>query len=120
MSTGKSRRESLKSTVTGGLAAIIAGGFERMARAQAVAAATPTSATQALPVGNGRLGAMVFGQPASECLQLNEVSIWSGRPQPDADRKDAYKSLPVGRLEDLDEKADGFEAESEKRGKNGR
>lgn len=49
---------------------------------------------QALPIGNGRLGAMIFGQPASERLQLNEVTIWSGSPQPDADRKDAYKSLP--------------------------
>ena len=37
---------------------------------------------------------MILGQPASERLQLNEVTIWSGSPQPDADRKDAYKSLP--------------------------
>jgi alpha-L-fucosidase 2 len=49
---------------------------------------------QALPVGNGRLGAMIFGQPGSERLQLNEITVWSGAPQPDADRKDAYKSLP--------------------------
>jgi alpha-L-fucosidase 2 len=49
---------------------------------------------KALPVGNGRLGAMVFGGPQSERLQLNDVSIWSGSPQPDADRKDAWKSLP--------------------------
>lgn len=49
---------------------------------------------QALPVGNGRLGAMIFGQPAKERLQLNDVTVWSGRPQPDADRKDAYKNLP--------------------------
>ena len=53
-----------------------------------------TKWVQALPVGNGRLGAMIFGQPAFERLQLNEVTIWSGHPQPDADRKDAYKSLP--------------------------
>ncbi len=32
----------------------------------------------ALPVGNGRLGAMVFGDPADELIQLNEESIWSG------------------------------------------
>lgn len=49
---------------------------------------------EALPVGNGRLGAMIFGQPQSERLQLNEITIWSGHPQPDADRADAYKSLP--------------------------
>jgi alpha-L-fucosidase 2 len=41
----------------------------------------PASAwTEALPVGNGRLGAMVFGAPASERLQLNESSFWSGGP----------------------------------------
>ena len=33
---------------------------------------------EALPVGNGRLGAMVFGGIAYETLQLNEDSIWSG------------------------------------------
>ncbi len=32
----------------------------------------------ALPVGNGRLGGMVFGRPADELIQLNEDSIWSG------------------------------------------
>jgi len=53
-----------------------------------------TKWVQALPLGNGRLGAMIFGQPASERIQLNEITIWSGHPQPDANRKDAYKSLP--------------------------
>jgi len=35
---------------------------------------------EALPVGNGRLGAMVFGTVAREHLSLNEDSIWSGQP----------------------------------------
>jgi alpha-L-fucosidase 2 len=35
---------------------------------------------QALPVGNGRLGAMVFGGKAEEHLQLNEETLWSGGP----------------------------------------
>ncbi len=35
---------------------------------------------EALPVGNGRLGAMVFGQTATERVQLNEESLWSGKP----------------------------------------
>jgi len=35
---------------------------------------------EALPVGNGRLGVMIFGQPAKEQLQLNESTIWSGGP----------------------------------------
>lgn len=37
--------------------------------------------TDALPVGNGRLGAMVFGGVASERLQLNEDTLWSGFPR---------------------------------------
>jgi alpha-L-fucosidase 2 len=37
--------------------------------------------TEALPIGNGRLGAMVFGGTASELLQLNEASLWSGAPR---------------------------------------
>jgi alpha-L-fucosidase 2 len=35
---------------------------------------------EALPVGNGRLGAMVFGNVHSERLQLNEQTVWSGKP----------------------------------------
>ncbi|MBT8315950.1 MAG: glycoside hydrolase family 95 protein [Maribacter sp.] len=35
---------------------------------------------QALPVGNGRLGAMVFGDPQHERIQLNEDSMWPGGP----------------------------------------
>jgi alpha-L-fucosidase 2 len=35
---------------------------------------------EALPVGNGRLGAMVFGEITEERLQLNEDTIWSGGP----------------------------------------
>jgi len=45
--------------------------------------------TQALPIGNGRLGAMVFGGAQHEHLQLNEISLWTG------DEKDtgAYQNL---------------------------
>lgn len=35
---------------------------------------------EALPLGNGRMGAMVFGGIEKECLQLNEESLWAGRP----------------------------------------
>lgn len=34
--------------------------------------------TEALPLGNGRIGAMVFGQPGRETIQLNEESLWAG------------------------------------------
>lgn len=36
--------------------------------------------TEALPVGNGRLGAMVFGDPHLERIQLNEDTVWGGGP----------------------------------------
>ena len=35
---------------------------------------------EALPIGNGRLGAMIFGNPFHETIQLNEESLWSGAP----------------------------------------
>ena len=50
--------------------------------------------TDALPVGNGRLGAMIFGRPQHERLQLNDITVWSGGPQPDANRPNAYLALP--------------------------
>ena len=36
--------------------------------------------TEALPVGNGRLGAMIFGKVNEELIQLNESTLWSGGP----------------------------------------
>lgn len=49
---------------------------------------------QALPIGNGRLGAMIFGEVEKERLQLNEITVWSGKFSATADRPEAYKSLP--------------------------
>lgn len=40
--------------------------------------------TEALPLGNGRLGAIVYGNPAQEQIQLNEETIWAGRPNNNA------------------------------------
>ena len=40
--------------------------------------------TEALPLGNGRLGAMVFGNPAIEQIQLNEETLWAGQPNNNA------------------------------------
>ncbi len=40
--------------------------------------------TEALPIGNGRLGAMVFGAPGNERVQLNEETIWAGGPNDNA------------------------------------
>ncbi len=49
--------------------------------------------TDALPVGNGRLGAMVFGGVETERLALNEDTLWSGSPRP-WNNRDAKKALP--------------------------
>jgi alpha-L-fucosidase 2 len=59
--------------------------------------------TEALPVGNGRLGAMIFGGIESERLALNEDTLWSGAPRP-WNNRDARKVLPEVRRLVADEK----------------
>ena len=39
-----------------------------------------TNWTEALPIGNGRLGAMIFGGVEAEQIQLNEDTLWAGGP----------------------------------------
>ncbi|MCZ8519541.1 MULTISPECIES: glycoside hydrolase family 95 protein [Paenibacillus] len=53
---------------------------------------------EALPAGNGRLGAMVFGGTGRERIALNEDTLWSGEPR-DTVREDAHLHLdPVRKL----------------------
>ncbi|MFD0693689.1 glycoside hydrolase N-terminal domain-containing protein [Paenibacillus sp. GCM10027628] len=66
---------------------------------------------EALPIGNGRLGAMVFGRLDKERLQLNEDSVWYGGPR-DRNNPDAFPNLPKirelileGRLKEAEELA---------------
>jgi len=72
--------------------------------AAATAAAAPTSLElwyrqpaadwhEALPVGNGALGAMVFGGTVQETIQLNHDAIWSAGPEPQ-NRVGAHRHLP--------------------------
>src|SRR5512132_185044 len=49
--------------------------------------------SEALPIGNGSLGAMVFGQVEHERLQLNEHSLWSGHPEV-LDGPQTFEALP--------------------------
>ncbi|MEP6949410.1 MAG: glycoside hydrolase family 95 protein [Ginsengibacter sp.] len=51
--------------------------------------------TEALPLGNGRLGAMVFGKVNEELIQLNEGSLWSGGPVKANVNPQAASYLPV-------------------------
>ena len=48
---------------------------------------------EALPIGSGRMGAMVFGGVAAERLQLNEDTLWAGGPY-DPANPEALKALP--------------------------
>src|SRR5438477_7982928 len=53
---------------------------------------------EALPVGNGHLGAMVFGGIAHERIQFNEQTVWTGEPH-DYAHRGAYQSL--GKIREL-------------------
>lgn len=68
-----------------GFACIILSGMATKATAQAGLKLwyTQPSGTiweNALPIGNGRLGAMIYGNPVQEIIQLNEHTLWSGSP----------------------------------------
>ena len=64
--------------------------------------------TQALPVGNGRLGAMVFGAVEQERIALNEDTLWSGHPM-DLNNPGAREVLP--KVRDLIEQENYEEAD---------
>lgn len=66
---------------------------------------------EALPVGNSRMGAMVYGGTAREELQLNDETMWGGSPYRN-DRPEALKSLPQVRELILPEKHGGSKLNS--------
>ena len=79
--------------------------------------------TEALPLGNGRLGAMVFGGVTEEQIQLNEATLWTGGPARTNVNPDAYKNLQLvrdallkeenyGKAYDLTKKIQGYYSES--------
>ncbi len=51
--------------------------------------------TEALPVGNGRQGAMIFGDPLNEHLQLNENTLYSGEPSSTFKNVNIQNDLPL-------------------------
>ena len=53
---------------------------------------------EALPLGNGQIGAMIWGDPDSELIELNEASLWSGGPRKDNLNPEAYKFLQPLRI----------------------
>lgn len=98
------RRELLVTAAAVGLAskAQAQSGVERKANPQDIVLWYDKPAARwadALPIGNGRLGAMVFGgsadgAPAKEFLQVNEDTLWSGKPQ-DGNNRAASQYLPA-------------------------
>ena len=83
--TNFTRRQSLGGifglTLLPGRAACASAKGDKAATTKALAFDAPaTRWIDALPVGNGRLGAMVFGGVGTERLQLNHIELWSGRP----------------------------------------
>ena len=54
---------------------------------------------KSLPLGNGRLGAMVFGGIQKETIALNEITMWSG--QPDPNQEQALGKQKLGEIRDL-------------------
>lgn len=84
-----SRRQVLGAAVAGAGAMLTPVAWTATASAQALAAndfalwydeSAGTDWLRALPIGNGRLGAMVFGNADTERLQLNEDTVWAGGP----------------------------------------
>ncbi|MBZ4037418.1 glycoside hydrolase family 95 protein [Flavobacterium sp. 17A] len=51
--------------------------------------------TEALPIGNGTSGAIVFGRVDAELIQLNEATLWSGGPVQKNVNPDAFKNLAL-------------------------
>ncbi len=69
---------------------------------------------EALPLGNGRLGAMVYGGPGRERIQFNEDTLWNGQPGPNH-RPNAAESLPEIRsllFEGRQQEAEGLAAQT--------
>jgi len=96
------RRETLGAVLAGWLTGSITGrALARGDTSQDAAASDSLSLwytrpaskwVEALPVGNGRIGAMVFGDPSQERLQLNEDTLWAGGPY-DPSNPDALGAL---------------------------
>jgi len=78
--------------------------------------------TEALPLGNGKMGAMVFGGVSDERIALNDATLWSGGPERGPVNPDARQYLPALRkalfaedyptAEDLARKMQGVWSES--------
>ncbi|WP_408997401.1 glycoside hydrolase family 95 protein [Streptomyces scabiei] len=105
------RRRFLAAGAAAG-AAVVPGGWTAVARAGSAAPPEVRAADdlalwydkpagadwlRALPIGNGRLGAMVFGNVDTERLQLNEDTVWAGGPYDSANTRGAANIAEIRR-----------------------
>ncbi|WP_089158162.1 glycosyl hydrolase family 95 catalytic domain-containing protein [Micromonospora sp. NBS 11-29] len=106
------RRNLLKAGAAGAGTALVPAAWNAAARAGSVAPAQVLAANdlalwydepagtdwlRALPLGNGRLGAMVFGNIDTERLQLNEDTVWAGGPYDSANTRGAANLAEIRR-----------------------
>ena len=49
---------------------------------------------ESLPIGNGRLGALVYGNPSDDIIQLNDITLWSGTPVDQQEDAGASQWIP--------------------------
>lgn len=50
---------------------------------------------ESLPIGNGKLGALVYGSPDNDVIHLNDITFWTGKPVSPATDAHAYEALPA-------------------------
>ncbi|MEU0079702.1 glycoside hydrolase N-terminal domain-containing protein [Micromonospora tulbaghiae] len=106
------RRNVIKATAAGAGAALLPAAWSAAARAGSAAPPQVLAANdlalwydepagtdwlRALPIGNGRLGAMVFGNVDTERLQLNEDTVWAGGPYDSANTRGAANLAEIRR-----------------------
>ena len=106
------RRKLLRAGAAGAGAALVPAAWTAVARADSVAPPQVLAANdlalwydegagtdwlRALPIGNGRLGAMVFGNIDTERLQLNEDTVWAGGPYDSANTSGAANLAEIRR-----------------------
>ncbi|MFC8845948.1 MULTISPECIES: glycoside hydrolase N-terminal domain-containing protein [unclassified Micromonospora] len=106
------RRNVLKAGAVGAGAALVPAAWNAVARADSAAPPQVLAAgdmalwydegagtdwLRALPIGNGRLGAMVFGNVDTERLQLNEDTVWAGGPYDSANTRGAANLAEIRR-----------------------
>ena len=49
---------------------------------------------ESLPIGNGKLGALIYGSPDNDSIYLNDITLWTGQPVDRQEGGDAYKWIP--------------------------